>query len=304
MIERFNGPSGRRCLIQTLLEQTLVCHDTKIATEIAKVGTLIELAGGTADSQFISENGDDNDLYLILVGNVSVRIKGREIATRVAGTHVGDMAMIEPSAPRSASVVARGKTVLLKIKESAFTSLANKNPILWRKLAIEIADRLRQRGNLIHEPNPQPVVFIGSSFESLPVAKCVKATLQSPTVTIRLWKDRGVFVPSVTTIEGLAAVAGGSDFAVLVLGADDLITSRGKRKLSPRDNVILELGWFMGAIGRERTYVVKPQKSDLKLPSDLLGVTMLSYDLGRPLRTATRTACDAIADCIRRLHVK
>ena len=44
----------------------------------------------------------------------------------------------------------------------------------------------------------------------------------------------------------------------------------------------------MGAIGRERTYVVKPDKRDLKLPTDLLGVTMLSYDNSRKsLRAAT-----------------
>ena len=170
---------------------------------------------------------------------------------------------------------------------------------------MELADRLRQRSNLIHEPNPQPVIFIGSSSESLAVARAVQASLHAPTVTIRLWKDRGVFHSSHTTIEGLEAAANGSDFAVLVLGADDFITSRGATKLAPRDNVILELGWFMGAIGRERTYVIKPEKRDLKLPSDLLGVTMLSYDVSRKnLRAATRGACDEISECVRRLHVK
>jgi predicted nucleotide-binding protein len=149
------------------------------------------------------------------------------------------------------------------------------------------------------------VIFIGSSSESLDVAKAVRMNLDASTVTIRLWKDRGVFTPSLTTIEGLAAVADGSDFAVLVLGADDLTTSRGKRKLAPRDNVILELGWFMGAIGRERTYVIKPLKTDLKLPSDLLGVTTLSYDTSaRSLRVACRDACKEISDCVKRLNVK
>ena len=305
MIERFTGPAGRRCLITTLLDQTLVCNDEKLAGAIANAGELIELEGNGANSQFIREKGSERDLYLILAGHVSVRIKGREIATRMAGTHVGDMAMIDSSAPRSASVVARETTVLLKIEEPSFSKLANKHPILWRRLAVELADRLRQRSNLIHEPNPQPVVFIGSSSESLDVAKAVRANLTTPAVTIRLWKDRGVFRPSLTTIESLAAAADGSDFAVLVLGADDFTTSRGATKLAPRDNVILELGWFMGAIGRERTYVIKPQKADLKLPTDLLGVTMLSYDgSARNLRTATREACKEISACIQQLHVK
>jgi CRP/FNR family transcriptional regulator, cyclic AMP receptor protein len=305
MIERFTGPEGQLSLITTLLDQTLVCHDTKLAGAMAKEGQLIELEGNVANSQFIRENGAETDLYLILAGHVSVRVKGREIATRMAGTHVGDMAMIDPSAPRSASVVAREKTVLLKIERLSFSVLTNRYPVLWRRLAVELANRLRQRSHLIHEPNPQPVIFIGSSFESLDVANAARANLKTPGVTIRLWKDRGVFRPSLTTIEGLAAAADGSDFAVLVLGADDFTTSRGATKLAPRDNIVLELGWFMGAIGRERTYVIKPEKADLKLPTDLLGVTMLSYDASaKNVRTATRDACKEISECIQRLHVK
>lgn len=305
MIERFTGPEGERCLITTLLDQKLVCHDAKLAGAMAKEGQLIELEGNTANSQFIRENGAETDLYLILAGHVSVRVKGREIATRMAGTHVGDMALIDPSAPRSASVAAREKTVLLKIEKPSFSMLANRYPVLWRRLALELASRLRQRSLLIHEPNPQPIVFIGSSTENLDVANATRANLKSPVVTIRLWKDRGVFRPSLTTIEGLAAAADGSDFAVLVLGAEDFTTSRGATKLAPRDNIVLELGWFMGAIGRERTYVIKPKNADLKLPTDLLGVTMLGYDASaKNLRTATRDACQEIAECIQRLHVK
>ena len=304
MIERFTGQAGRRVLITALLDQRLVGHDEKVAIALAQAGKLIELNGNTTDSKFIHENGAETDLYLILAGHVSIRIKGHEIATRMAGMHVGDMAIIDSSAPRSASVVAREKTVLLKIEEPAFRILLKNYPILWRRLAIELADRLRQRSNLIHEPNPQPVVFVGSSSESLDVARAVRANLKAPALTIRLWKDRGVFGPSLTTIEALAAAADGSDFAVLVLGADDFVTSRGTTKLAPRDNVILEIGWFMGAIGRERAYVMKPMKADLKLPTDLLGVIMLSYGSARNLRAATRDACKEISECIQRLHVK
>lgn len=305
MITRFQGSKGRHSLIECLVRQTLVCNDRTIADELADLGELIQLEANSPSSEFISEKGYDNDLYLILAGQVSVKVKGREIATRFAGTHVGDMAMIEPSAPRSASVIARETTVLLKIAEASFADLANRHPILWRRLAVELAERLRQRGNLIHEPNPHPVVFIGSSSESLDVAKALKAAIKGPGISTRLWKDRGVFRPSQTTIEGIAAAADGSDFAVLVLGPEDLTTSRGKRKLAPRDNVILELGWFMGAIGRERTYAVKPQSVDLKLPSDVLGLTLSNYDSSNPrLGLALRNACAEIRDCIAKFGVK
>ena len=305
MIKRFQGPDGRRCLIESLLRQTLVCNDRTLAEQLADAGELVQLEADSPGSEFISEMGHDNDLYLILAGHVSVRVKRREIATRVAGTHVGDMAMIEPSAPRSASVVVQETTVLLKVAEISFAALANKYPILWRRLAVELAERLRQRGKLIHEPNPHPVIFIGSSSESLAVATAVRTGLKIPSCSIRLWKDRGVFPPSQTTIEALTEAANGSDFAILVLGREDVVTSRGKRNLAPRDNVILELGWFMGAIGRARTYAIKPQNVDLKMPSDLLGLTLLNYDSSAPkLQSALCEACAEICECVRQLGVK
>jgi hypothetical protein len=70
------------------------------------------------------------------------------------------------------------------------------------------------------------------------------------------------------------------DFAVLVLTADDLTSSKGRRTAAPRDNVIFELGLFMGVRGRRRAFaVIAPNKAGkLKLPSDLAGNTKLQLD--------------------------
>lgn len=50
---------------------------------------------------------------------------------------------------------------------------------------------------------------------------------------------------------------------------------------SPRDNVILELGMFLGLHGQERALILRPRGADLKIPSDLLGITPLDYDAAK-----------------------
>ena len=77
------------------------------------------------------------------------------------------------------------------------------------------------------------------------------------------------------------AAAEQCDFAVLVLAADDVTVSRGSRKAAPRDNTVFELGLFMGALSQTRTYIVAPRPLDIKIPTDLLGVTLLTYQRKR-----------------------
>jgi hypothetical protein len=67
------------------------------------------------------------------------------------------------------------------------------------------------------------------------------------------------------------------DFAILVLTPDDLVISRGGSNQAPRDNVLFELGLFMGGIGRDRTFIVYDRTAHIKLPSDLAGVTAATF---------------------------
>ena len=89
-----------------------------------------------------------------------------------------------------------------------------------------------------------------------------------------------------------------SDFAVLIAAADDVVISKGSSSSAPRDNVIFELGLFMGALSRKRTFMLVPTGLDLKIPTDLLGLTLLRYAEGAKLASSVDAARDTLRSVI------
>jgi Predicted nucleotide-binding protein containing TIR-like domain len=122
----------------------------------------------------------------------------------------------------------------------------------------------------------RPVVFIGSSSESLAIAEAVQAELQgSQEVEAVLWKR--LFEPGDITLQALDEKAGDFDFAVLILSGDDVLESRGATSKAPRDNLLFETGLFVGRLGRNRTFYLFKASERPKLPSDLAGTTGVEY---------------------------
>lgn len=117
--------------------------------------------------------------------------------------------------------------------------------------------------------------FIGSSSEGLIVANAIRANLLGAT-DCQIWTE-GVFLPGRTFIETLESMLDRMDYAILVATPDDLLKQRDVESFSMRDNVLLELGLFMAKLGRSRTYIVSPVDTPMHIPSDLLGITTVSY---------------------------
>jgi CRP/FNR family cyclic AMP-dependent transcriptional regulator len=94
-----------------------------------------------------------------------------------------------------------------------------------------------------------------------------------------------------------------SDFAVAVAHADDNTKSKGKKWPAPRDNVIFELGLFMGRLGKARAILMEPRDVGVKLPSDLAGVTTIPYRYAKGPDTAALMgpACNSLREHIMRL---
>jgi hypothetical protein len=125
----------------------------------------------------------------------------------------------------------------------------------------------------------KPSIFVGSSSEGLKYAQSIKAQL-SDSAELTVWNE-GLFLLGRTALEELVTFGCRFDFAILVLSPDDIIFSRGDQRNSPRDNVLFELGIFIGSLGPERTFVVTTQ-DDIKLPSDLQGLIVANIESDRP----------------------
>ena len=148
----------------------------------------------------------------------------------------------------------------------------------------------------------RPAVFIGSSSEGKKFALAVQTALQAD-AEITTW-DQGVFALGQTFIEGLMEATSRFDFAILLLTPDDIVQSRSTELASPRDNVIFELGLFMGKLGRDRTFILQQPGSSMKIPTDLAGVVTTHYDWPRAdmnHRAAVATASEAIREKIQAL---
>lgn len=294
-IDRFAGGATARPLLEALLSQDIIRGDDALASELAKVAKLTQCVPGT---RLIQQGHSDNDIFFILFGEVSIVINGQEIARRQAGQHVGEMALLDPAAQRSATVVARDTVVLAALSETEFSRIAANYPSLWRRIAAELGNRLRQRGRFIRQKNDTAILFIGSSKESLAVASAVADGLKSAPFIARLW-TRGVFSASQFPIDDLAKQLFNCDFAALVLGPDDEVLSRGVISDAPRDNVLFELGLFMGAIERARTYLIVPSDVDVKIPTDILGLTPIRFkSLSGALANNVAPVCAQLRDLI------
>jgi hypothetical protein len=67
------------------------------------------------------------------------------------------------------------------------------------------------------------------------------------------------------------------------MSPDDKIESRGKKEYSARDNVLFEHGLFLGKLGTKRAFAVIQDvkgKRKVKVPADLLGITIPSFTQG------------------------
>jgi predicted nucleotide-binding protein len=296
MKERFEGGAGRGLLLEVLQKQDIVRYDNSLAEALADGGQVVQFDAG---ADLVRQDGADNDVFFLLAGEANVLVNDRFVGARKEGTCIGEMAALDAAAPRSATVRAKSVVVALKVPEPAFRAACDAHPLVFKALAQLVAERLRQRSAFVQPPNPQPMLFIGSSTEALSIANELQGGFKHDNFDAIIWKD-GVFGPGGVAFDSLAQMAGRADFAAFIISPDDTVISRDAEKLAPRDNVIFELGLFMGVLDRQRVFLIREHDSDVKIPSDLLGITQVTYVLknGGNLATALGPVCTELRKAI------
>ena len=87
-------------------------------------------------------------------------------------------------------------------------------------------------------------------------------------------------------------------FVVVLLTPDDLGKAREGNELEPRvrQNVLLELGYFFGKLGRENVCALK--RGNVEIPSDFAGVVWQDIDSGNGWKQALGRELEASGHCI------
>src|SRR5690349_18211692 len=114
MIHRFEGEAGRRLRIDALRSQKIISGNEVLAEALADC---IQLRAVPCGEVLIEQGGSDNEVYFILAGVMRIVVNGRIVGTRFANDTVGEMAAIEPTQKRSASVIASEDSVVACLTE-------------------------------------------------------------------------------------------------------------------------------------------------------------------------------------------
>lgn len=146
----------------------------------------------------------------------------------------------------------------------------------------------------------KPRVFVNSSAEGMQLAYAIQANLED-SAEVTVWA--AFFSPGIPVLDALLDRLDDFDFLIAIFSSDDSLTLRDRG--SSRDTLFFELGLFIGSLGRNRCFILTPAGSaSLRLPTDLMGIAVASYQTDRAdrnLLAALGPACESIRRVISEL---
>ena len=162
--------------------------------------------------------------------------------------------------------------ITLTLRESIKKQVARLESIIERLELIEEVSATRAEASVAQSRSKVFVVHGHDEGALQAMARFLeKIGLQA--IVLREQPDQGL-----TTIEKFEASASEVGFAVVLLTPDDLggAVAAPEQAARVRQNVIFELGYFVGRLGRGRACLLR--KGEVEIPSDLVGVIYTDMD--------------------------
>jgi len=133
-------------------------------------------------------------------------------------------------------------------------------------------------------------LFIGSSLEAIKCARLLRDKIElkmKAQLSIDIWKT-AKWKNLQSILSSIEDFKNEYYYAIFIFHPDDFLKSRGKQFVIVRDNVIFELGYFLGQLGTKRTFLLIPEIQNrptdygaaaIKQLSDLSGSIRNNYKI-------------------------
>ena len=119
-----------------------------IYKEILRVVNVTQVREYAAGDEIIKEGAPGDEMFVLLRGKIRLHKNNAFITHLTPGAHIGEMALVDPRQPRSASATAEDRSRVLILRRRDFYEIIRKEPqlsvkLLWSFVQV-LADRLRK----------------------------------------------------------------------------------------------------------------------------------------------------------------
>jgi predicted nucleotide-binding protein/phosphoserine phosphatase len=175
---------------------------------------------------------------------------------------------------------------ILTVVNDSYLSAPNLEflPLLVRRLNKKLGKKFP------FNPRTKPSIFVGCANEQRRFCPFVANSLEK-IAEIHPWYQ--VIAPGETAIQALERTNYDYDFAIFFVTPNDITVIRDKEYPTVRDNIIFETGYFIARLGSKRCFLLAPRSMELRIPSDLSGVTLVLYPDSPQIDTIEDIALEA-----------
>jgi CRP-like cAMP-binding protein len=97
-----------------------------------------------AGTIIFSQGETGKTMFAVVEGAVNITVNGKVVETAGPGTVFGEMCLVDPSLPRSASAITVEDSKIVEVDENHFLQLVSQNPFFSIQMMQVVVERLRR----------------------------------------------------------------------------------------------------------------------------------------------------------------